>query len=337
MVAFIVACSAAGAVALAELIHIWRCRRLGRLAFGPKRRASFWVYAAPVLRAASAAALGWGLTTLMTIEPRVHVAGEAEPTEVKHVILILDVSPSMRLDDAGPEGDQSRMQRASDVLESFFKRVPLAQYRISVVAVYNGAKPVVVDTRDIEVVRNILNDLPMHYAFPVGKTTLFAGLEEAAKVAKPWTPGSTTVLMITDGDTVPAKGMPKLPASVRNVVVIGIGDPRKGKFIDGRQSRQETSILNQIANRLHGVYHNGNEKHLSSNLIADLTKAEKESLWESLTIREYALIACGLGASVFAFLPVFLHFFGTGWMPGVRSRPAKSNLRSANQVAYSRE
>ncbi len=52
----------------------------------------------------------------------------------------------------------------------------IEQYLISVVACYNGSKPVVVDTKDMEVVRNILNDLPMHHAFPSGKTDLFSGL-----------------------------------------------------------------------------------------------------------------------------------------------------------------
>lgn len=317
MVALVVACSAAVIVGMAEALHAWRCWRLAGLAFG-RRTVPMWVAAAAMLRVVSIGAIGWGLTTLLSVEPRVHKSGVVELDEIKHVVLVLDVSPSMRLDDAGPEGNQTRTQRASALLESFFKRVPLEQYRISVVAVYNGAKPVVVDTRDIEVVRNILNDLPMHYAFPVGKTTLFAGLEEAAKMAKPWRPNSATVVMITDGDTVPATGMPTMPASVSNVVVIGVGDPRKGKFIDGRQSRQETSVLNQIANRLQGTYHNGNEKHLSSSLIADLTRSEEESVWERLTLREYALIAATAGAAILSLLPLVLHFFGTTWLPGVR-------------------
>jgi hypothetical protein len=46
---------------------------------------------------------------------------------------------------------------------------------VSVVAVYNGAKPVVIDTKDFEVMRNILGDLPMHHAFRSGKTKLFDG------------------------------------------------------------------------------------------------------------------------------------------------------------------
>jgi Ca-activated chloride channel family protein len=222
----------------------------------------------------------------------------------------------MRLVDAGPTKTQSRMQRAHDVMESFFKRVPLEEYRISVVAVYNGAKPVVVDTTDVEVVRNVLGDLPMHYAFPAGKTKLFDGLEEAAKIARPWNPRSTTLLVVSDGDTVPAQGMPKMPASIGNVLVVGVGDPLAGKFIDGRQSRQDVSTLRQMAVRLGGHFHNANEKHLSSALIGELTASLGAGTLERLTKREYALIACGAGGFLLALLPLLLHFLGTRFAPG---------------------
>ena len=110
--------------------------------------------------------------TLILLEPKVHRGDEVPESEMKHAVLVLDVSPSMRLQDAGPSALQSRMQRASDVMESFFKRVAIQQYRLSVVAVYNGAIPVVIDTNDVDVVRNILSDLPMHYAFVAGKTNI---------------------------------------------------------------------------------------------------------------------------------------------------------------------
>ena len=177
----------------------------------------------------------------------------------------------MRLKDAGPNADQSRMKRGADVMESFFQRVPVEIYLMSVVACYNGAKPVVVDTKDLEVVRNIFGDLPMHYAFTAGKTDLFSGLAEAAKIAQPWQPRSTLLLMLSDGDTVPATGMPKMPASIADVLVVGVGDPRTGSFIDGRMSRQDACTLRQIAARLGGIYHDGNQKHLSSELLAQLT------------------------------------------------------------------
>lgn len=311
----------------AEALHARRVRRLARLAFGPRLRPAPWARGAGVLRALAAAAVAWGLLTLLVVEPKKHSASDAvlqRGRDYKHVLLVLDVSPSMRLVDAGPSGEQSRMQRAREVMESFFKRVPLEQYRISVVAVYNGAKPVVIDTTDVEVVRNILGDLPLHFAFRSGKTQLFDGLEEAARIAQPWNPRSTTLIVVSDGDTVPARGMPKLPASIGGVLVVGVGDPVTGRFIDGGQSRQDVSTLRQIATRLGGTFHNGNEKHLSSTLIGDLTQGPGEGPLERLTLREYALFACALGAGLLACLPLLLALAGTRWRPGRKPRASRA-------------
>jgi len=317
----------AGLVAAAELLHARRVRRVARLAFGPGRRPAVWARAAPVLRALSAGALVWGLATLFVLSPKTHGVGEgglkARDGELRHVLLVLDVSPSMRLEDAGSTRKQSRMARARDVMESFFRRVPVELYRISVIATYNGALPVVVDTADTDVVRNILGDLPMHYAFPTGKTKLFEGLEEAAKLAAGWNPRSTTLIVVSDGDTIPAQGMPKMPAAVGDVLVVGVGDPKTGKFIDGRQSRQDVSALRQMAIRLGGTYHNGNELHLSSVLLAQLAVAGGDGKLEQLGRREYALIAAASGAGWIALLPLLLHLFGTAWRPGVRVRRAE--------------
>ena len=324
MVALIVTAVVVALATCAELIHGRRVRQLGILAFGPGGRPAAWARGAPALRVLALGALAWGLVTLMLEPPRVHRADVLQEGDYKHVVLALDVSPSMRLVDAGPSHQQSRMQRARDVMESFFKRVAMNQYRITVVAVYNGAKPVVIDTSDVEVVRNILGDLPMHYAFKTGKTRLFTGLEEAARIARPWKPKSTTLILISDGDTVPATGMPKMPASVASVVIVGVGDPVTGKFIDGRQSRQDTSTLRQIAVRLGGTYHNGNEQHLSTGLLQRMTEATLDSGLEQLTRREYALIASGVGASLFALLPLLLALAGTGWRPGVPHKPLQA-------------
>ena len=72
--------------------------------------------------------------------------------------------------------------------------------------------------------------------------------------------------------------------------------------------------------RLGGYYHNGNEKHLSTDLLKQLTSSKKESPFEQLTRREYALLACGIGAAVLAILPLLLHYFGTAWKPGANRR-----------------
>ncbi len=317
MVAEAVTCMVVVLAVVAEMLHARRCRRIAHLAFGPAQKPMPWVGVATFLRVAAVAALCWGMISLMYETPKVHEAEILPDGKYRHILMVLDVSPSMRLQDAGPTKELSRMKRASEVLDSFFKRVPIEQYRISVIAVYTGAKPVVIDTTDIEVVRNVLEDLPMHYAFTPGKTDIFSGLEEAARTAKPWEPKSTTVVLVSDGDTVPATGMPKMPASVSNVLVIGVGDPVTGKFIDGGQSRQDTSTLRQIALRLRGTYHNGNEHHLSTDLLKQLTQTTSRSKFEELTRREWALIACACGAFLLAVLPLLLHYGGTGWRPGV--------------------
>ena len=329
MVAELVTLGVAIVAAVAESIHALRVRNLRRLAFGPNMRPAIWARSAPFMRVLAIAALAWGMITLIFVEPKVHKAEGLPETEKRHLLMVLDVSPSMRLVDAGPERDASRMHRASTIMESFFKRVHVSQYNISVVAVYNGAKPVVVDTNDMEVVRNILTDLPMHYAFQSGKTKLFDGLEEAAKIAKPWKPRSTTLMLVSDGDTVPATGMPAMPASISEVVVVGVGDPKTGKFIDGRQSRQDTSTLRQIATRLGGVFHNGNENHLSSDLLRQLAVASEPSRLEKLSRREYALIACAFGSVIYAFLPLLLNYFGTTWKPGVRAGKRQKSVPNA--------
>ncbi len=224
----------------------------------------------------------------------------------------------MRLVDAGPESEQSRTQRAKVVLESFFDRVPIRQYKLTVIAFYNEAIPVVVDTNDLEVVRNTLSDLPMHYAFKGKDTNLFKGLEKAAEIAAPWQPKSTVLLVISDGDTVPATGMPKMPASIYDLLVIGVGDPVTGKFIAGKNSRQDVSTLRQVAARLGGEFHNGNTQHISSGVIAKITQDTGKRRWEDLGRREYALIAIGLGATLMSLLPMALYYAGTFWRPGRR-------------------
>ncbi|MBL8863244.1 MAG: VWA domain-containing protein [Planctomycetes bacterium] len=315
--------------AAAEWIHARRVRRVARLAFGPSGRPAPWARAAPALRVLAFGALAWSLATLALDPPKRHGldgAASRRDTDPGHVLIVLDVSPSMRLVDAGPDKKQSRMERARDLMESFFDRVPMEENRVTVVATYNGAKPVVVDTQDAEVVRHILGELPMHWAFPTGKTRIFDGLEEAARIAKPWNPGSTTVILLSDGDTVPATGIPRLPAAVRSVLVVGVGDSQVGKFIDGRQSRQDVSALKQIAARLGGTYHDGNAFHIASGLVASAMGREDEAVFERLTRREYALLAAGLGAAILSLLPMLLAARGTSWRPGASKRPAPGTV-----------
>lgn len=312
----ILALASAAVLALAEWLHARRVQRLAALAFGPRGRPALWTVLAPPLRVLAGSALAWALASLALLPPKSHEAKQTNPKRLRRVILVLDVSPSMKLKDAGPDLTQTRAERAATLLQSFFERVPMEQVRLSVVATYTSAKPVVVDTKDVSVVRNILTDLPLAHAFEAGSTNLFTGLTEAARIAHPWPRASTTVVVVSDGDTVPPTGMPEMPPSVNHTVLIGLGDPRVGQFINGRQSRQDAATLKQVAIRLRGVYHDGNQKHLPSDLLRDITALEAESAFKKLGRREYALAAVAAGSFILATLPWALHRFGTRYRPG---------------------
>ncbi len=196
----------------AEWLHLGRVRSVAALAFGPGKKAALAGKAAPFIRIAGLAALIWGLATLMILPPAAHrsVVKEVEPKERQHLLLVLDVSPSMRLRDAGPRANESRMARARLVVESIIARTAHDKLHTTVIAVYNGAKAVVEETRDLEILHNLMDDLPMHQAFPSGKTKLLDGLTEATRIAAKWPRGSATLVLISDGDSVPATGNTKL-------------------------------------------------------------------------------------------------------------------------------
>jgi Ca-activated chloride channel family protein len=309
---------AAVVLALAgELLHRRRVRRFAHLLFGPDGRPAGWVGNVPWLRALAHGALAWGLVTLLMVEPRVHQSDEIPDEEWRHLLLVYDVSPSMHLRDAGPNGDQSRAERAKDLVDSLFARVPIGRFKITVIATYNGAKPVVEDTRDVELVRHVLGSIDMRYAFKSGSTRLFDGIAEAARIAKTWRVRSSMLVIVSDGDTVPASGRPDLPPSIGGTLVVGVGDHVSGKFIAGHQSRQDASTLRQVAIRLGGEFHNGNKRQVPSDVLAAASGDARKPLIERLTRREYALLAVVLGSALLALLPLLLHHLGTRWRPGV--------------------
>ena len=92
-------------------------------------------------------------------------------------------------------------------------------------------------------------------------------------------------------------------------------------------------MLRQIAIRLGGVYHDGNERHVSSNVLSAIAQSGEASAIEQLTKREYALMACALGSLILALLPLALHRWGTGWAPGVIRSEAPSRGPSPDYVA----
>ena len=294
--------------AIGEWLHLRRIGRIERLAFGDEGPQS-WTHAAPYLRALAVALLAGGLWVLAHLESKApEIDPDKEPSQ--HLLIALDVSPSMYLEDAGPKRIQRRGTRASDVLEALFQRLDMTRTRVSVVAFYTEAMPVVLESFDINVVRNVLNALPMEHAFPPGQTQLQMGVEEALTYAKPWPKNSATLVVVSDGDTVAGSLPRQLPISIADVLVVGVGDPYKGSPVAGRTSRQNKQALERLAVRLKGRYHDGNTKHLPSNIVRSLAMAVP-SIQDQTFLRDLAVAATAIGGTIISLLPLCLARFGT--------------------------
>lgn len=316
MVALYVALAVFALTLVGEVSHARRVHRLRHLVFGPTGTPAAWAKGAPLARILASSVLAWGLTALMFVEPKVHAGEEIPDEDWRHLLLVYDVSPSMLLEDAGASGDQSRHERARELIDSMFERVKIGQYKVSVIATYNGAKPVVTDTKDIEVVRHMLTEVDLQYAFKVGKTKLFDGIQAACDIARRWRVNSALMVIVSDGDTVPSTGMPTLPPSIGGTLVIGVGDHLSGSFIGGQQSRQDESTLRQLAIRAGGEFHNGNRRQVPSDILSAAARDSRKPLLEQLSMREYALFSVLVASLVLTLLPILLQYFGTTWRPG---------------------
>ena len=143
----------------AERLHGRRCRAVARLATGPTGRPRRWVGAVPFIKAASLGSMAWAVTTLIyasggIFSPR--ESAEDRREHGRHVVFVADLSPSMLLEDAGPNGDKTRAQRAHEVVDGILRRLE-SDVVYSVIGFYTDALKVVVDAQDAELVRNVFD------------------------------------------------------------------------------------------------------------------------------------------------------------------------------------
>lgn len=310
--------------ALAEWLHERRIRAVGRLAFGPAGRPHGWTRVVPWVRPLCLAAFAWGLATLVIIKLAEKEGGDRKSgadKDATRLVFVADLSPSMHLTDAGPEGKQTRAVRVREVVEGILQRVS-GNLRFGVIGFWTESVPVVMEARDPELVRNVFDGLPLTYAMPLGQTDLGTAVNEAVKLVNDFPDGSTRLLIFTDGDSVSLKPILPRPKSVKEVFVLGVGNPHKGTFIDDHQSRQEGDTLRAVATALAGTYTDVNEKHLPTAALGDLV-ATLAPPQKGLTLAERAVLAMVLGAAVLALLPVALEFFGSDWRVERPERDAK--------------
>jgi Ca-activated chloride channel family protein len=298
---------------IAEWLHARRIRTVGRLAFGPTGRAHGWTGIVPWLRVLCLSAFAWGLATLLVLEYAPADAGGkgGADKQATRLIFVADLSPSMYLVDAGPEGIQTRHARMKDVVEAILQRVS-GNLRFGVIAFYTESLPVVMEARDPELVRNVFNGLPLSYTMPLGQTNLGKAVNDALKHVADFPEGSTRVVILTDGDSVGLEPIGVRPKSVKEIFLLGIGNPHKGSFIDGHLSRQETDTLRLLSTDLMATYTDVNEKHLPTNALGDLVVTAPPPS-RGLTLTEWAVLTMVLSALIYALIPVALEYFGSDW------------------------
>ena len=301
-------------VSLAEWLHAQRIRVAARLAFGPVGMPKRWTRVVPLLRVASLAAFAWGLATLLMLKleaPDDASAKERNDAEATRLVFVGDLSPSMFLPDAGPDGTLTRHARMREVVDGILQRVS-GNLRFGVIGFYTESLPVVMEARDPELVRNVFNGLPVTYAMPTGQTDLGSAVNAALDLVANFPKGSTRLIILTDGDSASLVPIAPRPESVKELLVLGLGNPHKGSYIDGHQSRQETDTLQRLATSLRGTYQDVNEKHLATGALGDLV-VPLAMPHRGLTLAQRAVLAMVLGAVVQALIPLALEIFGSDW------------------------
>ncbi|MCH2136580.1 MAG: hypothetical protein MK101_08360 [Phycisphaerales bacterium] len=299
--ALVIAVAAGLLVAITEWLHQRRTSRVARLAFGRRGSPAAWTAIALPLRSVAMAAMVWGMLMLATLDPKVD--DDVTPLAAsKHLLIAFDVSPSMHIEDAGPEeSDQSRTVWAGKLVQGILDRLDPSTTRVSMLAFYTSSLPLFQETFDKEVIANALDGLPLYAAFEPGPTRLQEGVAAALDMARTWMPGTATLLVVSDGDTLTGAAPPRLPASIADVLVVGVGDPNRPQTVGGHASRQDSTSLKQLATRLGGLYHQGNTKHLPSDVLDGLTMIQPR-LASATGLRELALLTSICGAAALALI-----------------------------------
>jgi Ca-activated chloride channel family protein len=273
----------------------------------------------------------WGALALAAYDP-IEVDVQPSPRASRQLLIVLDVSPSMNLKDSGPGLEKvTRGQWAGKVVQGILDRLDMKDTRVSMVVFYSKALPLLQDTTDKNVVSNVMSGLPLYVAFAPGETDLQSGIDEAFKMAKGWARDSTTLVIMSDGDLKSPPSLRKPPPSIADTIVIGVGDPVKPTLIAGHSSKQNTWALKQLAASLGGYYHEGNTRHLPTEIVESLTMISPR-VSQVLGLREAGLITLGVGSAMVSLIGPALLVAG---VPGSfrRTRAAAAARRSGTPTS----
>lgn len=172
------------------------------------------------------------------MQPHVGVDRRDATTRGVDVLVCLDVSRSMLARDVGP----SRLQRAQEEIRALAARI--RGDRLALVAFAGDARLLVPWTHDRDSYAELV-DLADPWVVEEGGTDLGAALELAGRVAASDVPGSTAIVVVTDGEDLEGRGRSvaaSLGASGVTVHTVGIGTRRGSKITVDDGERGETFL-----------------------------------------------------------------------------------------------
>lgn len=300
-----------------EWLQSCRIKKVAALAFGHSAKPRVWTQLVPCFRAAVLGAMTWSLVHLFLTSQTLFVdpnnTNELSEDQIETVLLVLDFSPSMMLVDAGETGEATRKEQMKRVVTSIVERLG-KHVRYTLVCFYTRPMPMVEGAFDKAIIYNVLDDLPIEKTMGPGKTDLGKALSNGLELVVDKPEDSTTVIVVTDGDTLELDALHYLPPSVKEALVLGVGNTRQGISIDGHLSRQDEATLTFLANYLEGSYIDVNQKLLETGEIAHLIQAEEIMVRRNWSLADIAMVVFICSACSYAFLPVFQQYFGSEWI-----------------------
>lgn len=309
-------------VILSEWLHSRRVKKVASLAFGPEEKPRYWTKVVPWYRALMLAGMAWALVFLLVTEQTLFIdrpgIEEVPEDEIEHALLLCDLSPSMMLADAGEAGVLTRREQMKEVVNSIVGRFG-RHVRYTLVCFYTRPVSIVKDASDKEILYNVLNDLPIEDVIGPGKTDLASAVNKGLELVADKPEKSTTFIVVTDGDTLELEELLQVPPSVKDALVLGVGNKTQGISIDGHMSRQDPAVLSYIASHLRGEYVDVNEKLLGSSLMSHLVQETNTPAKRQWNMADLAMLFFIVAACLYAFLPLCQEYLGSEWT-AIRSK-----------------
>jgi Ca-activated chloride channel family protein len=294
----------------AEYLHLRKCLVVARMAFAEQRQGLFVVFAAGSARVTGVTLTAVALALLWqsSFITRNAIGAIADDAEMDRMIVVMDASKSMNLEDAGPDGSETRATRARNLIYQLISRANRFP-RTTLMTFGDRVLPVVCDAQHWDVLANVLLRQYYSRAFDSTDTEIDGALESSLDIAKDWVPKSTIVVLLTDGESKPTVKEFHVPNSVRHVLVLGVGSS-EGRAAGPNLadiSRRDDANLRRIANLTGGDYFNCNKDPLPVAYIDALLPAPPEAV-PPQSHRDLPLALLAIGAAVLALVPIALSF-----------------------------